>query len=172
MSGTLLPRPEQLMDMVGSAAAVKLAMEGAFDARIKELKEAAAALDGKTKIVSTLDEAIAIRDKAIADAAKSADASAALAATARSTFDSAKSREATIASREQAVASREAAADRRQSGQDAREQAIAETQSNRSAELLSREQALEENEADYAIRKRLLEADIRAFNQKLEALKV
>lgn len=168
----MLPRPEQLMDMVGSAAAVKLAMEGAFDGRIKELKKAIADLEEKNSIVTNLDEALKVRtqaDEYSSATRKKADDAVRASAKIREDADS---RAALAAGRETTVAAREAAADKRQDQQDSRENIIFAQQKQRASELLAREEALEENEADYATRKKQLDADIRAFNQRLESLKV
>lgn len=166
-----LPKPEQLVDLVGTSAAVQLAMNGAFDDKIMELKAAQAALAAAQSIATTVEQAQKVKADADAYAAKTKEECLALVAKAVNIGDQTKSRETLVAGREQAVSGRETAADARQRDQDEREQAIFNTQNARSAELLSRETALEQDEASYTSRKAQLDADIRAFNQRLEALK-
>lgn len=166
-----LPKPEQMIDIVSNAAAVKLAMDGKFDARIAELKEAIAALDEKTSIAQTLEQAQKIKDDADTYAAAALEKEKSALTKAQDATDKAASREATVSAREQAVASREAGVQARQQTQDIREQSMLDTSVSVADKLAARESALVKNEADYAARKKQLDADIRAFNQRLEALK-
>ena len=173
MSATMqLPKPEQLVDLVSHAAAVKLAMEGEFDKKIAELKAAQQALADATEIAQTVEQARKIKEDADAYAvAALAKAKEAL-GRAQDATDKAASREALVTGREQAIASRESAAEARQKAQDAREESILQAQNKREAELNARTDMLKKNEDSNSARARKLDADIRAFNQRLEALKV
>jgi len=167
-----LPRPEQLIDVAGHMAAVKLAMDGQFDARIAELKVAIAALDEKTSIAQTLDQAQKVKDDADAYAvAALAKAKEAL-SKAQDATDKVASRESIVTARESVVASRESAADARQATQDAREQSILGAQNSRDASLTARETAVKKGEIELAGKVKKLSGDQAAFNQKLDALKV
>ncbi len=167
-----LPRPEQLVDLVSHAAAVKLAMDGQFDDKIAELKAAQAALAEVTSIAETLEQAQKIKGDADAYAAAALEKAKQALIRAQDATDKAASREATVGAREQAVSGREKAADARQATQDTREQSFLDAQVAASDKLAAREVKLKKAEDDYAGRKKQLDADIRAFNQKLEALKV
>lgn len=164
-----LPKPEQMVDIAGHVAAVKLAMDGAFDGRIAELKEALAAMDEKTSIAQTLEQAQKIKDDAddyaTAALAKAKDALA----KAQDATDKAASREATVSARESAVASRESGVEGRQATQDRREQAMLDAQTVSEISIKARLAALDKNEAAQAGKQKQLDADIRAFNQKLDA---
>lgn len=172
MSAFLLPKPEQLADLTGTVAAVQLAMSGAFDDKIAELKKQQAALGEKLVIAGTLDEAQQIKDDANAYAASTRKAADDLAAKAQAKADEADSRLTLVTARESAVRGREVAANARQQDQDARDQAIANRQDSIAAVQSARDAVLAKNEADYAGRNKKLTADIAAFNQRLEALKV
>lgn len=173
MSATMqLPKPEQMVDIVSHAAAVKLAMDGAFDDKIEELKAAQAALAEATAIAQTLEQAQKIKSDAEAYAAAALEKAKQALGRAQDATDKAASREATVTAREQAVAGREKAADARQATQDTREESILQAQNEREAQLNTRADMLKKNQDSVTERARKLEADIRAFNQKLEALKV
>jgi chromosome segregation ATPase len=173
MSATMqLPKPEQMVDIVGHAAAVKLAMDGAFDDKIKELKAAQKKLTDAFAIGMTLEQAQKIKDDAEAYATAALEKAKQALSRAQDATDKVASREATVTAREQAVAGREKAADARQATQDTREESILQAQNEREAQLNTRTEMLKKNQDSVTERARKLEADIRAFNQKLEALKV
>src|SRR5258708_37782454 len=123
-----LPRPEQLVDLVSHAAAVKLAMDGQFDDKIAELRAAQTALADATSIAQTLDQAQKIKDDADAYAAAALEKARQALARAQDATDKAASREAILAGRDQAVASRESPVDTRQATQDRREETLLQPQ--------------------------------------------
>ena len=167
-----LPRPEQLADLVSHAAAVKLAMDGQFDAKIAELKAAQKALADATIIAQTVEQENKIKNDAeVYAAAALAKARDAL-ARAQDASDKAASRETLVAGREQAVSSRETAVDSRQAVLDSREQSIVDAQGAAARALAAREEAVKKAEAEVAAKQKKLASDQVAFNQRLDALKV
>lgn len=167
-----LPKPEQLVDIVSHAAAVKLAMDGEFDAKISELKKATAALAEQNAIAQTLAQVKKLKsetDEYVATAlSKAKDALS----RAQDATDKAASREALVAGREQAVASREAGADQRQATQDTRESSFLSAQTAATEALKQKESTLlKAGEALLAAQKKLI-ADQAAFNQRLDSLRV
>lgn len=172
MSATMIPRPEQLVDIASHVAAVKLAMDGAFDERIDALKGATAKLEEAQAIATTIEQAKKIKDDADAYAATALAKARDALARAQDATDKVTSRETLVTAREQAAGSREAAADQRQQTQDAREQSILQAQSARDAQLDARADMLKKNQDSVSERARKLDADVRAFNQRLDALKV
>lgn len=167
-----LPRPEQLIDLTSHVAAVKLAMDGQFDAKIAELKEALAALDERTSIAQTLDQAQKVKDDADTYAAIALQKAKDALARAQDATDKAASREVLVSGREQAVSAREGQTDARQATQDTREQAILDAQNARNSDLTGRETAVKKSETKLADGLKKLAADQAAFNQRLDALKV
>lgn len=167
-----LPKPEQLVDLVSHGAAIHLAMTGAFDDKIAELKNAQAALADATSIAQTIDQAQKIKDDADTYAAAALAKAKDALAKAQDATDKVSSREALVMAREQAVASRESAADSRQDTQDRREQAILDAQNARDASLSAREQTVKNAEADVVAKAKKLATDQAAFNQRLDALRV
>src|SRR5258708_1977046 len=153
-----LPRPEQLVDLVSHAAAVKLAMDGKFDDKIAELKAAQAALADATSIAQTLEQAQKIKDDADAYAATALEKAKQALSRAQDATDKASSREAILAGREQAVASRESAADTRQATQDRREESILQAQNQREPQLDTRADMLKTNQDPVTERSRKLTA--------------
>lgn len=172
MGAIVIPRPEQLVDIAGHVAAVKLAMDGAFDARIKDLKAATAALSDAQTIATSVSQAQKVRVDADDYSDKQRANADALMMKARDQADKAASRESTVAAREQAVASRESAADNRQATQDTREDSIIQAQSAQDAKLSARETAVRKGEIELAGALKQLAADRAALNQRLDALKV
>lgn len=172
MSGIMIPKPEQLVDIAGHVAAVKLAMDGAFDAKIADLKEAMSALDERTSIAQTLDQAQKVKDDADNYAAAALQKAKDALAKAQDSIDRSASREALVSGREQAVASRETAADTRQATQDTREQAILDAQNARDISLTARETLVKKREIELTGGLKQLAADRAALNQRLDALKV
>lgn len=173
MSATMqLPKPEQLVDLISHAAAVKLAMDGEFDAKIAQYKEAEKSLWSAQTIVATLEEAQKIKADADAYAAAALSKAKDALSRAQDATDKAASREATVSARESAVGSRESAADSRQATQDTREQAFLNAQVSASDALAAREVALKKAEVELVGKVKKLAADQAAFNQRLDSLKV
>src|SRR5258706_4883304 len=141
-----LPKPEQLVDLVSHAAAVKLAMDGQFDDKIKELKAAQAALAKTGAIVDTLKAAQKIKDDADAYAAAALEKANGALSRAQDATDKVASREAIVTAREQAVGSREAASDQRQKAQDAREESMLNAQTLTDSALVQRDKILNKKE--------------------------
>jgi hypothetical protein len=167
-----LPKVERMADIVSHAAAVKLAMDGAFDEKIAALKAAQAEHDEAVAIAATLADAKKIKDDAIEQAGKASAAAALTTASAQELMDKAKAREATVSARESAVASRESTVDARQAAQDTREQAILDAQNARDKDLSARETAVKKAETDLVGKVKKLAADQTAFNQRLDSLRV
>lgn len=172
MSATMIPRPEQLVDIASHVAAVKLAMDGAFDERIAALKGATAKLEEAQAIATTIEQAKKIKDDADAYAATALGKARDALDRAQIANDKAASREVTVSAREQAVAARESTANARQDAQDRREEAILSAQSATDKSLAARENALKNGEADYTSKVKKLAADQAAFNQRLDALRI
>lgn len=171
MSSFVLPKPEQLVDLVGQIGAIKLTMDGAFDQRIADLKAAAAALDEMTNKVNTLSQAQKIKDDAQALSEATQTACSQAVAKANDTLGAALAREAQVTARETAVTAREGAATTRSQFLDDREKSIIFAQDSRDRDLDDREDALAKQEAQSKAKLNKLNADIDAFNKRLDALK-
>ena len=167
-----LPKPEQLVDLVGAGAAVHLAMTGAFDDKIAELKAAQAALADAQTIADTVEGAQKFKADTDAYNAQVRVDCDAMIANAKKVVDDASSRVANVMERETAVSGREKAADSREAELTARTNAIEASQTSKAAELLAREEALKTGEQDLLAERKQLASDQVAFNQRLDSLKV
>lgn len=169
MSGQMLPAPEQMIDLVGHAAAVKLAMDGKFDEKIAALKEAAAALEEKTGIAKTVEDAKALRDLAEAEAKKLRDAAADAMDKARSAIAEAEAKLSTVTARETAVATLEAQLNARANELNRREAVMADAHNTKDQELREKKQQLIAFEATLNSKHEKLAADLAAFGKKIDA---
>ena len=168
---TMLPSPEQLVDMAGHAAAVKLAMDGAFDDKIAALKDEQAKLAEQLGMVKTVADAARILTDAQAEAEKSRMTIADAMTKAGDAVSQAGAKLSAVVARETAVAAREAQVDSRSAQLDARETAIADAQTTKDQELTQREGMIAKNLATLQAGQKKLSDDVRSFNQKLDAYK-
>lgn len=171
MSGLLLPKPEQLVDLVGHIGAIQLTMTGAFDEKISELKTAQAELAKFQGIVATVAEAQKIRDNATVFAEDTSRRCGEALAKAEQKLGEVIQREAVVTSREGAVGRRETATETRNKILDSRERSIITAQEAREGALADREVALKRNEEKCAAAASKLASDISAFNARLESLR-
>lgn len=151
--------------------AVTLALRGDFDAEIKRLNTARASLDAANAYIGTVDEAAKI--KADADEYATANREAADAATLKASGISAAAdaKMSTVTAREQAVGAREATCSAIEAKLKAREQAIADAQVTKDAELRERQDGIVKMETDIQARGKQLAIDRAEFNRRLEALR-
>jgi hypothetical protein len=167
----VLPKPEQLIDLVGHAVVIKQAMEGEFDKQISALKEAQAALAEQNGIVKTLAQAERIRDAATADAESKRVLCEDAIAKANTTLTAALARDRAVTDRENEVGRREATVAKAAESLKQLKIEIDKRQSEQDADLKKREAKLVENERNHAAAAAKLAKDIAAFNARLESLK-
>lgn len=151
--------------------AVTLALRGDFDAEIKRLNEARASLDAANSYIGTVEEAAKIRSDADDYARSVKEKANALVANATTVSAGADAKASTVAAREQAVGAREATCSAIEAKLKSREQAIADAQSTKDAELREREAGIVKAETDIQARGKQLALDRAEFNRRLEALR-
>lgn len=174
----MLPKPEQLVDLVGQIGAIQLLMNGAFDERIAQLKAAQAALAETEAVVATLAEANKIFADARADVERAKQSCNDMRQDAEAIRAKAIAREAKVMSRESAASRREQMLEQGTAALNERENNAFIAQQVRTAELSAieaalreREEAVNKKEQDLSAAYEKLTVDIANFNLRLDALK-
>lgn len=152
-----------LLDVV----AVKLALEGQFDARIAELKKVTADLEAKQSVSTTLAKA----NKLMAEAQARSDAVDAREAAAEAAAEVVKNGAADVAEKLAEVATREHALAVAKDDLAKRVDAFTTAQANVQASMTERERVLAQNQTAVQAGLAALESQKKAFNDKLNALK-
>lgn len=175
MSGRIQIQNPMLVDVAMApdrVIGVELALRGAFKEEIESLRALTAELDEKLGAQADSESAKQARVDADAYAMKVRGEVESLAARSNEAASKVAAKLSSVEARELAIGAREATVDSRTSELDRRQKAIADAQSTKEAELIERESAVTAREKASSAARDQLSKDQKAFNQRLESLKV
>ena len=155
------------VDLSADIIAVKLTLDGVFDARIKELLAIKSSIDKSDKIVKTVTDAEKIKKDAVATLADATDAAEAV----RVRLENVAQRESEILRNTDMITARSDELTKRESDLQKQLARFRKDADNRDADYATRIAEIDAIHAQLATDRKLLDDQRSAFNEKLQSLR-